>query len=402
MREFLAKTSPLDHLLPKLMTPKMKRCVLRIFIIHYDSLTLRFYPGHDLEKDYTPTMEPYWKEMSTKPYSKDVSVKTFGPFQDRKLNGKNTIFTMAVNLFLTKQKRTPGQEDLPPQTVQERYALIGVDVDLKEFDSIFEDMGFLKGVALAAKIDGSLLHIPDEWQKSKNYPRTIYDEEMSFYSGFTLEDWKKADKEEPSLTTMRITKDKDKTKEAYKVALIPLEFDSTVPGNEYVFMYYVSEATIQSISIKLEEKIRTQRGLIIFISTIASAFTISVVICLCYYVANTIATPLKKLILVADFLNNNATEKDVIGTLEITEAEEGECQVKDLVKAFKNLLTVLDSKDKNKNLVSKQMQTEYPRNQYSSTFLEQSRGTQVIDWGPVLQKIQDRPPTVYSLSLIHI
>jgi hypothetical protein len=98
----------------------------------------------------------------------------------------------------------------------------------------------------------------------------------------------------------------------------------TKAGNEYVLMYYVSEEEIHTISMKLEEQIRTQKSLIVFISIIASAFTISIVICLCYYVATLISAPLKKLIHVADLLNNNATEKNVLKDLEIKEEEEVE------------------------------------------------------------------------------
>jgi hypothetical protein len=36
------------------MTPRAKKCILRIYVIHVDSLTMRYFPGHDLEKDYSP------------------------------------------------------------------------------------------------------------------------------------------------------------------------------------------------------------------------------------------------------------------------------------------------------------------------------------------------------------
>ena len=47
-------TSHFDKLLPKLFRQSIKKAVLRVHVIHFESRTMRFFPGHDMEKNYDP------------------------------------------------------------------------------------------------------------------------------------------------------------------------------------------------------------------------------------------------------------------------------------------------------------------------------------------------------------
>ena len=51
-KEFISLTSHLDRIFPSLMTPLIKKDIIRIFIAHYDSSILRIYPGHNIHELY--------------------------------------------------------------------------------------------------------------------------------------------------------------------------------------------------------------------------------------------------------------------------------------------------------------------------------------------------------------
>ena len=44
---------------------------------------------------------------------------------------------------------------------------------------------------------------------------------------------------------------------------------------------------------KLKEKISNQKDLVLFISILASVFTVAIIVCICYKVAVSISDPLK-------------------------------------------------------------------------------------------------------------
>ncbi|OMJ82681.1 hypothetical protein SteCoe_16551 [Stentor coeruleus] len=129
----------------------------------------------------------------------------------------------------------------------------------------------------------------------------------------------------------------------YRVAGYPLgiSLNETVEENNsnwwYMILLIAQESDVMKYREESKEKINTMTGLLIAITITCSIITVAVVTALIHFLSRSITAPLKGIKEFTDKINSKATEKDMVTKEELDELKEGDDQVADLVKTYKQL-----------------------------------------------------------------
>eukprot|EP01016_Furgasonia_blochmanni_P037678 TRINITY_DN4462_c0_g1_i4.p2 TRINITY_DN4462_c0_g1~~TRINITY_DN4462_c0_g1_i4.p2 ORF type:complete len:467 (+),score=110.45 TRINITY_DN4462_c0_g1_i4:3806-5206(+) len=368
-REFLQMSSHFDKFMPKLFRPAIKKAVLRVFVIHLESRTMRFFPGHDMEKNYDPKTELYWDDINKIEEKNSAIPKIYGPFPDKKTGGRTIIMTIGSTVFRDSA----------------RYAFVGVDIALRDFDTIFEDIGYMNGISTMVKRDkASVLHIPDQWQKNKAYPYSLW---LLEQSGMTEAMWSEI--LQKNLSSIDLPQDSNSKMKPTKVAIEYIDMAEYSDGGDYAYMYYVHMDNILDISVRLEDKIRRQRDLIVFLGVIVSIFALAIVTCCSYKVSHTISQQIKGFTKMCDQLNKNVTEKDLLQTMDLKKYEDGDGQIKNLVGLMKKRVEDIDNENKKKQLSGRIVHYEYPPNLYQKDLADTGKGISLHHWFSVINEVPE-------------
>ena len=80
-------------------------------------------------------------------------------------------------------------------------------------------------------------------------------------------------------------------------------------------MLYVKKAEIESIQNIASQNIKKQTNVILVLGMFCCTLTAAIVVVICYHVTMSISKPLKNVIRVADFINDNAGNKEAISKI---------------------------------------------------------------------------------------
>ena len=83
-----------------------------------------------------------------------------------------------------------------------------------------------------------------------------------------------------------------------------------------VLFIFIEKQSFRTTFLKLKNKIYFQIEVLLFLNADLFIFCIMLILSLCYYVSMTISRPLRKLIQIASLINNNATEKNFIKSIQ--------------------------------------------------------------------------------------
>ncbi|OMJ68296.1 hypothetical protein SteCoe_34297 [Stentor coeruleus] len=132
-------------------------------------------------------------------------------------------------------------------------------------------------------------------------------------------------------------------KDIYRVAGYPLSISLNETDDEdnsdwwYMILLIAQESDVMKYREESKEKINTMAKLLIGITITCSVITVAVVTALIHFLARSITAPLKGIKEFTDKINSKATEKDMVTKEELDELKEGDDQVADLVKTYKQL-----------------------------------------------------------------
>lgn len=144
-----------------------------------------------------------------------------------------------------------------------------------------------------------------------------------------------------------------------------LDLNGAIENWYYLLILVVKESDIMEYRDNSKNDIENIGILLLIITSVCSAVTIAVVTVLIYYLAKSITDPLKGVIEFSNKINSKATEKDMITLEELNSLKEGEDQVAELVRTYKELAGSLVTKKDDK--IPKPLQISqnrvFPRNE---------------------------------------
>ena len=177
--------------------------------------------------------------------------------------------------------------------------------------------------------------------------------------------------------------------EIYRIAGYPLtvsisESSSKSHDNwDYMVLLIVEESDIMKYRNESKDKLENASIMLIIITLTCSVITIAVVTVLIHFLAKSITSPLKGIIEFTNKINAKATEKDMVTKEELDQLKEGDDQVAELVRTFKELAGSLIMKKEEK--IPKPFQVSqnrvFPRNE-----LYQKNK---IDWKKLLESLSE-------------
>jgi sensor histidine kinase YesM len=170
----------------------------------------------------------------------------------------------------------------------------------------------------------------------------------------------------------------------YKLA-VKLTESTTDDGDswDYMVLMVVKESEIMKYRNESKDKLESASVMLIAITLTCSIITIAVVTILIHFLAKSITTPLKGIIEFTNKINAKATEKDMVTKEELDKLKEGDDQVAELVRTYKELAgSLINKKEEN---VPKPFQVSqnrvFPRNE----MYQKNK----IDWKKLLDSLSD-------------
>ena len=159
---------------------------------------------------------------------------------------------------------------------------------------------------------------------------------------------------------------------------------------EFAMIIYVKDSDLLQEKDNVQTNIDKQNNIILFITLYSCVLTLIIVIFFSFRVAMAISRPLKKLIKIASLINNNSSEKNIVGVIN-DELPKGEYQIAELINAFKNLLGCFDSRSKGTDSGSVMVRGEvnYPQNELHPDFVNRAKGVSEIDWKEEIENLED-------------
>lgn len=158
----------------------------------------------------------------------------------------------------------------------------------------------------------------------------------------------------------------------YRLANYPVGVDfyqvlnSSQSNWYYMMMLIVEENDVMEYRDDSKTKISNAGVLLVIITIVCSGITIAVVTVLIHFLAKSITAPLKGIIDFTNKINARATEKDMVTKDELNDLKEGDDQVAELVRTFKQLAGSLITKQDDR--IPKPLQISqnrvFPRNEF--------------------------------------
>lgn len=332
-----------------------------------NSLALRYYiylPKANLTKNFPGLDIPNSVDINNLRWAikcQNAEVSSFGTVSYIDHLGTN-ISIITVVYPLTYNKNQVG--------------CIAADLPLMESDFMLKDIysvTYLKtGFTCIVHRSGILLDSPNSfWEGSKNL--TVINEDL----------WKK------------LTTEINKTHffiykyNIYRVASYTLNINITEVMSDdindwmYAVLLIVEESDIMKYRDESKDKLQTSSIMLVAITLTCSIITIAVVTVLIHFLAKSITSPLKGIIDFTNKINAKATEKDMVTKEELDNLQEGDDQVAELVRTYKELAGSLITKKEERATRPFQIAQNrvFPRNE-----LYQKNK---IDWKRLIESLPD-------------
>jgi hypothetical protein len=349
---FLDQTSSLDNIWPSIMK-LTSNVALRYHMFAFRENFIRNFPGVNV--DQTAYMELEWVQKCKN--NKNNSNIITGKYLDSLFKTQLEIITIAYPLLLNGEYIGCMAADLP---------LNNPNYILSEIYSVkYLDSGFVSIVNQS----GTFLDHEDFWENeklNKSYPelwnKLNYSDECHFFIHH--------------YEIYRVA--------GYKLA-VKLTESTTDDGDswDYMVLMVVKESEIMKYRNESKDKLESASVMLIAITLTCSIITIAVVTILIHFLAKSITTPLKGIIEFTNKINAKATEKDMVTKEELDKLKEGDDQVAELVRTYKELAgSLINKKEEN---VPKPFQVSqnrvFPRNE----MYQKNK----IDWKKLLDSLSD-------------
>lgn len=312
-------------------------------------------------------------------YPEGFDVSNFNWIKDYMINRTSYVSTssyidlLGTNLTLISVAY-PLYNDTSDFKAGNSYGCIAADLPLVDsnymLNSIFT--GYLKtGFTCIVNKDGTILSSTTCLGKTKNL--TEFNEDL----------WKKVTTQ-MNKSHFFIFDDK-----IYRVASYSLSIDiNEVINNDlsdwaYLVLLIVEESDIMKYRDESKDKLETASIMLIAITLTCSIITIAVVTVLIHFLAKSITAPLKGIIDFTNKINAKATEKDMVTKEELDNLQEGDDQVAELVRTYKELAGSLITKKEERVIKPFQIAQNrvFPRNE-----LYQKNK---IDWKRLIDSLPD-------------
>jgi hypothetical protein len=358
-KEVLDQTSSLDNIWPSIM--KLTSNVALRYHMYLNGVGfVRNFPGtYNIDETSYNGLEWLSKCKDINSNENIASTSMDDPF-----GTKLKIISVGYPLNLTETKK---------------IGCIVADLPLNHSDYILNDIYSVKylktGFVSIVHHDGTIMDNKKFWGvSSKKHPK-IYDVDKDL--------WKKL-KNDFSKSHYFIH-----DYEIYRIAGYPLTvniLESTSKSHDnwdYMVLLIVEESDIMKYRNQSKDKLETASIMLILITLTCSVITIAVVTVLIHFLAKSITSPLKGIIEFTNKINAKATEKDMVTKEELDQLKEGDDQVAELVRTFKELAGSLIMKKEEK--IPKPFQVSqnrvFPRNE-----LYQKNK---IDWKKLLESLSE-------------
>ena len=337
--DYLRKISRLDNIWPSIME-LTNNIAIRYFMYFPDKGIYKIFPGMFLPKGFDPN-ETIWYTTFNESTAKSFGTSAYpDPFK----SGLN-IITVGYPLKNITDNKTIGVicADLP------------LDTDSYLFQDIYSVSYLKKGFTSVAYHNGTIMDLNSSfWDPNTNIKEL--NEELWLSMIHNYHD-----------THYFIFKDN-----IFRITNFWLGvnyYDKILPSEEdycYNIMLIIEESEVMKYRDDSKTKIDDAASYLVVITIVCSIITIAVVTVLIHFLAKSITAPLKGIIEFTNKINAKATEKDMITNEELEELKEGDDQVAELVKNFKDLAGSLITKteDKVAKPVPRSLNRVYPRNEY--------------------------------------
>ena len=253
---------------------------------------------------------------------------------------------------------------------------IAADLPLMEPGFMLKDIysvSYLKtGFTCIVHKTGIILDSPNDfWEGSKNL--TVINEDL----------WKKL------TTKINETHFFIYSSNIYRVASYTLNINITEvmtgDANDWMYMVLliVEESDIMKYRDESKDKLQTSSIMLVAITLTCTIITIAVVTVLIHFLAKSITAPLKGIIDFTNKINAKATEKDMVTKEELDGLQEGDDQVAELVRTYKELAgSLINKKEVRASMPFQIAQNRvFPRNE-----LYQKNK---IDWKRLIESLPD-------------
>jgi hypothetical protein len=332
---FLALISSLDNIWPEVWK-LTGNIALRYYLYFYEANVFKTFPGTDYPKDYNP-LTLNWLVEANKTRN---SAYATGPYQDSRTGYEITTIVYPIFDMANQQAIGMVAADLPFN--QSSFLL----------KSVWNVQYLKTGFVSVAYRDGTLIDKNSEfWGPNANLAE------------INKQLWKNLTNN-PNETYFFIRNDN-----IYRISNYPVSINlshSQAIGEDAWFrvMMIVEEGDIMKYRDSSKSQIDSSATILLIITLTCSVFTILIVTVLIYFLSKTIAAPLKGIIEFTNKINSNAMENDAVTKEELDNLKEGEEQIAELVRTYKELAGTLITKDEER--IPKPMQAQhrvYPRNE---------------------------------------
>jgi hypothetical protein len=295
---------------------------LRYYMYFYNEKIFKNFPGMVVNKDFTSIDKLKW---FPEVYKNQWSNFTSNVYTDNIIGNTSYPIITVVYPLNNSNNETIGfiAADLP---------LNISNFMLKEIYSV----NYLKtGFTTIAYRDGSLIDPVNKFWKGEADPNFSKIDE---YVWEQLKNQSLKNQSEKNDTYFFIFNE-----DIYRVAGYPLGISLSEAVEEknldwwYMILLIAQESDVMKYREESKEKINTMATLLIAITITCSVITVAVVTALIHFLARSITAPLKGIKEFTDKINSKATEKDMVTKEELDELKEGDDQVADLVKTYKQL-----------------------------------------------------------------
>lgn len=354
----LYQLSSLDNIWPSIWK-LTNNIALRYFMYFPDFGIIKSFPGLEYPQHFNVSKLQWVVEYNKNDVGSYIATSSYQDYLGTNL----TLISVAYPLYNDSQSNTP-------------YGLIAADLPLFDpnfmLSNIYTD--YLKtGFTCIVNKDGTILNSTNKClgESLKNF-RDI--------KGYV---WDK------------VTNETDKTHffiydhKIYRVASYSLNIDITevIRDNQsdwsYLVLLIVEESDIMKYRDESKDKLETASIMLIAITLTCSIITIAVVTVLIHFLAKSITAPLKGIIDFTNKINAKATEKDMVTKEELDNLQEGDDQVAELVRTYKELAGSLITKKEETAIKPFQIAQNrvFPRNE-----LYQKNK---IDWKRLIDSLPD-------------